>query len=392
MGRFRAVRRKLQAQSLDLRPWAIHPQAIWWTADSGVTRADATADALSTWTPANLVDWAGSEPELIETADTGEHSISDTGTGSLVIGPTKLSVELESVGRNWAWVKLGTGTLIAHFDLANGLVGTVGAGATAVIEAGSEAGRWRCTVYGVTAATNMAVGASPADGVTSYEGSVGLSAIKARSPVLTQHRVSGWTSRVYGNVAGPAMAQANSAYQLFVQADATSPGGLSLFGKPCLWIPGSSVLYLASSAAAAKSLMNGPLSVSALVCLPGAATTAYVCYGTGTNEIRMLVDANGKPYVNVPDLGYAGYSDIALQTDVPSVVTYHADPSTGAWSVDIDGIVTSGTFASSWVPGDTSAVSVSPRAAGIRELVLSPPLSAARRAAMRSGMRQRLAA
>jgi hypothetical protein len=391
MGRFRAVRRKLQAQSLDLRPWAIHPQAIWWTADSGVTRADATADALSTWTPANLVDWAGSEPELIETADTGEHSISDTGTGSLVIGPTKLSVELESVGRNWAWVKLGTGTLIAHFDLANGLVGTVGAGATAVIEAGSEAGRWRCTVYGVTAATNMAVGASPADGVTSYEGSVGLSAIKARSPVLTQHRASGWTSQIVGGAAGPAAAQATPASQLFVQADATSPNGIATFGKPCLWNPGTGTVYMASSDAAAKSLMNGPLSVTMLVTLTGAGAACYMMYGVGTNDIRMMINVSGKPYVEVPDLGYTGVSGVVLQTGLASVVTFTVTPSTGAWSIDVDGAVTSGAFASDWT-SVTSGVYISPRAAGIRELVLSPPLSAARRATMRAGMLQRMAA
>jgi hypothetical protein len=390
MGRFRAVRRKLQAQSLDLRPWAIHPQAIWWSADSGVTRADATVDALSTWTPANLVDWAGSAPELIETADTGEHSISDTGTSSLVIGPTKLSVELEAVNRDWAWLKLGTGTLIAHFDLANGTVGTVGAGATASIEAGSEAGRWLCTVYGVTAATNMAVGASPADGVTSYEGSVGLSAIKARSPVLTQHRASGWTSQVYGGAAGPAMAQATPASQLFVQADATSPGGLSLFGKPCLWNPTANTSQFASSSGATLNLINtGNYSVVALVnCI--SSTNSYITRALGGTESRSAIGVSygsgGGGGAAISDGAIKASQDIELGQ---SFVCWEFNASAGTCATIVDGNKVTDTYSN--VPGASSYITTVIGKA-VRELVISPVLTFGQRAAMRAGMLQRMAA
>jgi hypothetical protein len=400
MGRFRAVRRKLQAQSLDLRPWAIHPQAIWWTADSGVTRSDGSCSALGSWTPTGHASFTGGQGDsdggsaaYLLTSETSPISTVHRVYNSIInntAGPNVFRITCKAGTTDKVRIVNTTATEGAYFDLGTASYsGEIGDTVPWITPLGS--GWYEIGVLSLIVQLSLCqVRLCNSAGNDEFAGAG--ESMYLYAPEFRQHRASGWTSQVYGGAAGPAMAQAASASQLFVQADATSPGGLSLFGKPCLWIPGSSGLYLASSAASAKSLMNGPLSVSALVCRPGAATTTYVCYGTGTNEIRMLVDADGKPYVNVPDLGYAGYSDIALLADVPSVVTYHADPSTGAWSVDVDGIVTSGTFASGWVPGDTAAVYVSPRAAGIRELVLSPPLSAARRAAMRAGMRQRLAA
>jgi hypothetical protein len=363
----------------DLRPWAIHPQAIWWTADSGVTRADATVDALSAWTPANLVDWSGSEPELIETADTGEHSINDTGTSSLVIGPTKLSVELESVNRDWAWVKLGTGTLIAHFDLANGVVGTVGAGAAATIEAGSETGRWRCTVYGVTAATNMAIGASTADGVTSYEGSADLSAIKARSPVLTQHRTSLWTSQVYGGAAGPTAAMSSASLQPYVQADSTSPGGLSVFGKPCIWNPTGAAKGMTISSA--QITANGPMTVAVYDTVPDT-LSGYVLRRAFE---RRYVNQNNS--VGVWDGSSYTYLFTGIPTGEKHFIAW-VDDNSGNLTCYLDGSSQSASLSLSGY-GEASTYCAGAR----RELVIIPAVcNAVQISALRSGMLQRLAA
>jgi hypothetical protein len=103
---------------------------------------------------------------FLETATTDYHSISTSPTMALSTKYT-FSIYAKPNGRNWLVMNIYTGTASTRtwFDVSNGVIGTVGAGATAVISSAGN-GWYRCSITVDTASSgspNLAIWTATAD-------------------------------------------------------------------------------------------------------------------------------------------------------------------------------------------------------------------------------------
>jgi len=129
--------------------------AIW--AKGGVT---VSADAAAS--PDGTVD----ADKIVEDTSTGNHNVFNAGGGAA--GVYTMSAFAKPAGRNWFIVRIEG--VDAWFNLANGTIGSVGAGLTAAITPAAN-GYYRCaitkTLAGATACTYRL---STGDGISSYTG------------------------------------------------------------------------------------------------------------------------------------------------------------------------------------------------------------------------------
>jgi hypothetical protein len=391
MGRFRAVRRKLQAQSLGLRPWAIHPQAIWWTADSGVTRADYVSG--KPWLGTSQ-GYSSSPPLFQETLVSEAHrTYAMTGTGTYAAGPFRVRAKLRPypMSPRYAFLSETATRYGVVIDCVLGEMTDVGLTAclSKTITA-NDSGGWDVDLTVMSTNVTQWVASASTKIGASYNYLGDGSAFYCDSWDGYQHRISGWTSQIVGGAAGPAAAQATPASQLFVQADATSPNGIATFGKPCLWAP----LDAAKTVSSADATLAGyfahdkDVSVTALVSSLGAPTAAgqlLNASGTGSHAVGLTTDR--KPYITAGTTLTAA-SAISSGTHV---ITWTRS-SSGAARILVDGVeAASGTLTLGTITPTATIIGLRQLAA--RELVVVPSLmSDGIEAAMRAGMLQRLAA
>jgi hypothetical protein len=151
--------------------------------------------STSPWTPLNATttandttapDGTSTAEKLLETVDNAEHLIYNFSGVSLAAGATTVSFYVKGgLGRDWCVVNVYNGNNLTdaaanvYFDVTNGVVGTVGAGATASIQNAGN-GWYRCIVTrtlaaatsGTASAAYAIVGAASADGTSSYAGDI----------------------------------------------------------------------------------------------------------------------------------------------------------------------------------------------------------------------------
>jgi hypothetical protein len=112
----------------------------------------------------------GTADELIENTDNNTHILSRV--ASCEVATYTLSVYAKSDGRNWFSLMNGTLVgIVGHFDLANGVVGTVGGSCTADME-DAGGGWWRCWITFTASSGNneMRIRLGNADNSPTYLG------------------------------------------------------------------------------------------------------------------------------------------------------------------------------------------------------------------------------
>ena len=117
---------------------------------------------------------------IIEDGSTGGHAFYNFGLTTFTAAAYTASVFAKKGGRDWFALSLydGTQSFNAFFNLNTGVVGFVGAGATATITNYGN-GWYRCTVTATTAAGGsggLAIYSASADNVVNYAGTNGLAA------------------------------------------------------------------------------------------------------------------------------------------------------------------------------------------------------------------------
>jgi hypothetical protein len=130
-----------------------------------------SASSIVTGAQANPVNGLFNAQKLMEDTTTANHGTQQSVT--LVAVPYVYSVYLKAAGRSWAQLVNGSvGNCFAYFDLANGAVGTVGAGATSAAITAVGSGWYRCSILFTAASGGNIIIArnASANGTTSYTG------------------------------------------------------------------------------------------------------------------------------------------------------------------------------------------------------------------------------
>jgi hypothetical protein len=141
---------------------------------AGWSKTNATIAANATASP----DGSVTADTLVEDTTSGAHGVSSP-NATVALGPVTWSVFVKAGTRSWVWINAFAGANNrTWFNLADGTVGTMGAGATASITSAGD-GWYRCsvTLTSGTATVSMGINAASADNTTGYVGVTSAAAI-----------------------------------------------------------------------------------------------------------------------------------------------------------------------------------------------------------------------
>lgn len=141
---------------------------------------------------------------LVEDTTNAAHTVS-SGNATVALGAVTWSVYAKAGTRSWMWLNaFAGGNNRTWFNLANGTVGTTGAGATASITSVGN-GWYRCsvTLTSGTTTVSMGINAASADNTTSYAGTTGAGAIFIWGAQLEQASSATDYTRNFGGLFPP---------------------------------------------------------------------------------------------------------------------------------------------------------------------------------------------
>jgi len=385
-------------------PFLLGELCAWWSADTGVTAADAALQEPNTWpgtqwtirgltpAPGQPDPVGGSDAtQFLETTGAAEnhdtYQVVDS-SDLCVTGPTVLAVRAKSIGGRWLGVRDAT-YLGAKFDIVDGTGAefTVGTG-TATLTSLDD-GWYLAEMYGVDLVpTNIVLSAIDPEQGTVYVGDV-AKGIYLYTAEVRQHRCSGWTSRKLSGiklVAGPAMVQATDANQFFNLRDASSPGW-SEFESEIMWNPldVSKSSNITTGFGATNYNSRNAFSVVALVfpiSAPGG--TEYWILGndgwglgrTVANQLVVRAPAGAEYQINGN-----------ITTDTYHTVGCSVDFAADSWIAWIDDTEFSGSWSSGPHTISVSYLVSALRMSATRELVIDPsPITADQYQKIRKGM------
>ena len=361
-------------------PFLLGESCAWWSADTGVTAADDSSSALSSWTPQALT--ADPLPAVVEDTSTDYHRYTSDWTPQA--GPVAMvaefrhsyspqmslvgfydsltSQDLQYTASTDTWVDgsdnpiylsyqpITDGYLIRHDYLGTGFAMRAG-GRTSILGTGKG--------------------------------------FYLDSLAYTQHRCSGWTSRKLSGiklVAGPAMVQATDANQFFNIRNASSPGW-SEFESEIMWNPldVSKSSNVTTGFGAANYNSRNAFSVVVLIfpiSAPGG-TEYWILgndgWGLGRTVANQLV-------VRAP-AGAEYQIRGNITTDTYHTVGCSVDFAANSWMSWIDDTEFSGSWSSGPHTISVSSLASALRMSAIRELVIDPsPITADQYQKIRKGM------